>query len=144
LALDGDTLLASAYIQNKPPVAEGSVFVFDVQQRFHTWVHPMPLLSNDTAKFEMRHGTKGAPQLLFFGFSGSTHIPLPWPGTSIDILSPVLIAAAIADGNGGSKWEINVPTSALGVKLWVQGFEFPTTTSLDSTNYWYSEVQNGG
>ncbi|MCB9871816.1 MAG: hypothetical protein H6837_18320 [Planctomycetes bacterium] len=144
LAASGSTLLAAAYIQNAPPLVEGSVFVFDTAPRFHTWVQPMPIVVRDTAKLALRQGIAGSPMLLCFGFSGTTHIPLPWPGSSIDIVSPLVVGVADANSSGAAQWEVAVPAEALGVKLWIQGFQVPGKTRVESSNVVFSEIVTGG
>ena len=140
LALDKGTLLVGAWTQEQPPRSDGAAFVFDVNPWYHLMVQPLPLVSNDDGKFSVRNGMPGAATLLFFG-TGSTRIPLPWPGATLLVANPILIGTQLADKAGEAVWEMRIPAFAKGYQLWTQAFQVDSKPTVRSSNLIYTRIQ---
>jgi hypothetical protein len=141
IALDGTTLVAGGYIEDNKPLSGGAVWVFDMSPDFHLMVLPLPLVTKDTAKFEVRYAPKNAIALLMFGFTGTMRLPLPWPGAVLRLQAPMIIGALPTGTKGSALWEFNIPAAALGVNLWTQALEIESLTKARSSNLIYSKIR---
>ncbi len=141
MALDGTTLVAGGYIEDKKPLSAGAAWVFDMKADFHLMVLPLPIVTKDTAKFEVRYAPKNAIALLMFGFTGTMRLPLPWPGAVLRLQSPMIIGALPTGTKGKALWEFNIPAAALGINLWTQALELESLTKARTSNLIYSKIR---
>ncbi|GEM_PF-2892454 len=141
LALDGTTLAAGGFIDDNKKISHGAVWLFDLSPDFHLMVLPLPIVTKDTAKFEVRYAPKNSLALLMFGFTGLSKFPLPWPGAILRLQNPMIIGALPTGTKGFATWEFNIPAAALGVKLWTQALELESIKRARTSNVIYSKIR---
>ncbi|HHI79257.1 MAG TPA: hypothetical protein ENK02_04705 [Planctomycetes bacterium] len=141
LALDGNTLVAGGYIEDNSSWSGGAAWVFDMSPAFHLMVLPLPVVTKDTAKFELRFAPKNAVGILMFGFTGTTKLPLPWPGTVLRLNAPMIIGAMSTGTKGKALWEFNIPAVAQGVRLWTQALEIESFSKAKTSNLIYTRIR---
>ncbi|KAA3605084.1 MAG: hypothetical protein DWQ01_21045 [Planctomycetota bacterium] len=138
LDLDGQDLIAGAYLENlPPPLSPGAGFLYDVSPQFHLMLNPLPLDVQEDAKFILRHGIPQAPAWLAYSLQGLGTTPVPPLGVSLDLANAqALDVMKITDAQGGAHWDLVVPANAVGASVWFQGLQ-----NGQVSNPIYSEIR---
>lgn len=133
--LDGSRAITGAYLENLGgQYSDGAGFIYDLTPRFHLIGAPLPVDSQEDAKFTVRHGTPQTPTFLAFSLAGLGSTPVPPLGVALDIAAAKQLGPTrVTNGAGETKWDLIVPPSAQGLVVWLQAVQQGQTTNVIRT-----------
>jgi beta-propeller repeat-containing protein len=107
-------------------------FVAKVEARFlELRVDPLPLQSGQSVHAALSKGAAQSDSYLVYSLIGPGQTPIFALGVISDLLAPVQIGGKkISDGLGATSWNLTVPTTAIGLQVWVQALQFGKASNV--------------
>ncbi|MCA8975876.1 MAG: FG-GAP repeat protein [Planctomycetes bacterium] len=132
VALDGTAAAVTSWETNSNAV-DGAAYLFDMAEKFHLMLSPLPLQADEDATFSVRHAPANTAVLLTYSFAGPGSFPIPGLGLTLGLALPQSYGLMITNGTGLEKIESHLLPVAAGIDIWMQALHLGAVTNVIAT-----------